>query len=107
MAKTLAVYDRSDPGAARVIIVAGSDFEGTSPKLFWPENISVFAAWCGIKSDADPGVSDQIGDALRAGATAICRIERSLACGRTTGAPERGRQSLRRSGRRSRRCSLH
>ena len=32
-----AVYDRSDPAAARVIIVAGSDFEGTSPKLFWPE----------------------------------------------------------------------
>ena len=34
LAKTLAVYDRSDPAAARVIIVAGSDFEGTSPKLF-------------------------------------------------------------------------
>ena len=37
LAKTLAVYDRSDPAAARVIIVAGSDFEGASPKLFWPE----------------------------------------------------------------------
>ena len=37
LAKTLAVYDRADPAAARVIIVAGSDFEGTSPKLFWPE----------------------------------------------------------------------
>ena len=36
LAKTLAVYDRSDPGAARAISVAGSDFEGTSPKLFWP-----------------------------------------------------------------------
>ena len=36
LAKRLAVYDRSDPGAARAIIVAGSDFEGTSPKLFWP-----------------------------------------------------------------------
>ena len=34
LAKTLALYDRSDPGATRVIIVAGSDFEGTSPKLF-------------------------------------------------------------------------
>ena len=33
----LASYYRSDPGAARAIIVAGSDFEGTSPKLFWPE----------------------------------------------------------------------
>ena len=39
LAKTLAVYDRSDPGAARVIIVAGSDFEGTSPKLFLPETL--------------------------------------------------------------------
>ena len=39
LAKTLAVYDRSDPGAARVIIVAGSHFEGTSPKLFWPETL--------------------------------------------------------------------
>ena len=38
-AKTLAVCDRSDPGAARAISVAGSDFEGTSPKLFWPETL--------------------------------------------------------------------
>ena len=37
LAKTLAVYDRADPAAARVVIVAGSNFEGTSPKLFWPE----------------------------------------------------------------------
>ena len=39
LAKILAVYDRSDPGAAGVIIVAGSDFEGTSPKLIWPETL--------------------------------------------------------------------
>ena len=39
LAKTLAVYDRADPVAARVVIVAGSDFEGTSPKLFWPETL--------------------------------------------------------------------
>ena len=39
LAKTLAIYDRADPAAARVIIVAGSDFEGTSPKLFWPETL--------------------------------------------------------------------
>ena len=39
LAKTFAVYDRADPAAARVIIVAGSDFEGTSPKLFWPETL--------------------------------------------------------------------
>ena len=39
LAKTLTVYDRSDPEAARAIIVAGSDFEGTSPKLFWSETL--------------------------------------------------------------------
>ena len=39
LAKTLAIYDRADPAAARVIIVAGSDFEGTSPKLFWLETL--------------------------------------------------------------------
>ena len=39
LAKTLAVYDRADPAAVRVVIVAGSDFEGTSPKLFWPETL--------------------------------------------------------------------
>ena len=30
LAKILAVYDRSDPGAARAIIVAGSDFDDRS-----------------------------------------------------------------------------
>ena len=39
LAKTLAVYDRADPAAARVVIIAGSDFSGTSPKLFWPETL--------------------------------------------------------------------
>ena len=39
LAKTVAVYDRADPAAARVVIMAGSDFEGTSPKLFWPETL--------------------------------------------------------------------
>ena len=39
LAKILAVYDRAVPAAARVIIVAGSDSEGMSPKLFWPENL--------------------------------------------------------------------
>ena len=39
LARTLAVYNREDPAAARVTIVAGSDFEGTSPKLFWPETL--------------------------------------------------------------------
>ena len=39
LAKILTVYDRSDPGAAKAIIVAGSDFDGTSPMLFWPETL--------------------------------------------------------------------
>ena len=39
LAKTPTIYDRADPAAARVFIVAGSDFEGTSPKLFWPETL--------------------------------------------------------------------
>ena len=39
LAKTLAVYDRADPASATVIIVAGSDFGGTFPKLFWPETL--------------------------------------------------------------------
>ena len=37
LAKTLAVHDRADPAA--LVIVAGSDFEGTSPKLLWPETL--------------------------------------------------------------------
>ena len=39
LAKTVAIFERSDPGAARAIIVAGPDFEGKSPKLFWPETL--------------------------------------------------------------------
>ena len=39
LSKALAAYDRSDPGAARVVIVVGFDFAGTSPKLFWPKTL--------------------------------------------------------------------
>ena len=39
LAKTLAVHDRADPAAAKVVIIAGSNFEGTSPKFFWPETL--------------------------------------------------------------------
>ena len=63
LAKTLAVYDRADPAAARVIIVAGSDFGGTSPKLFWPETL-VTRARCGVESNVDPGGRDKVRDAL-------------------------------------------
>ena len=55
LAKTLAVYDRSNPGAARAIIMAGSDFEGTSPKSFWREYPSVSAAWSGNEPNVDTG----------------------------------------------------
>ena len=34
LAKALAAYDGSDPGAARVVIVTGSDFAGSSEKMF-------------------------------------------------------------------------
>ena len=37
LATVLVVYVCSDPGAARVVIVMGLDFAGTSQKLFWPE----------------------------------------------------------------------
>ena len=39
LAKALAAYDISDPGAARVVIVTASDFNGTSPKFYWPETL--------------------------------------------------------------------
>ena len=39
LAKELAAYDQSDPGAARMVIIARSDFAGTSPKLFWHETL--------------------------------------------------------------------
>ena len=39
LAKTLAVCDRSNPGAERAIIEAGLAFEGTSPNLFWSETL--------------------------------------------------------------------
>ena len=39
MAKALAVFDRSDPGAARVIIIAVSESAGNSEKSFWPETL--------------------------------------------------------------------
>ena len=57
LAKTLAVYDRSDPGAARVIIVAGSDFEGTSQSCS-DGDIGVSAAWSRTGSNVDPGVGN-------------------------------------------------
>ena len=53
LAKTLAVYDRADPAAARVIIVTESDFEGTSPNLFWPETQCQVQSWyirCQVQS---------------------------------------------------------
>ena len=64
LAKTLAVYERADPAAARVIIVAGSDFDGTSPKLFSAENPGILDSRCRVELDVDPGGSDKVRDAL-------------------------------------------
>ena len=75
LAKTLAVYDRADPAAARVIIVAGSDFEGTSPKLFWPETSIYSLPGAELNQMSNPGGRDKIRDALRARATTVCRNE--------------------------------
>ena len=65
------MYDRSDPGAARAIIVAGSDFEGTSPKLFLARNPSEPAAWSGTEPNVDHGGGYEVGDAVRARVVAI------------------------------------
>ena len=58
-AKTLAVYDRADPAAARVIIVKGSDFEGTSPRLFWPETLVYSLPGAEFEPDVDSGGSEK------------------------------------------------
>ena len=39
IAKTLAAYDRVDPGATKTMRVASSDYVRLSEKLFWPEKI--------------------------------------------------------------------
>ena len=39
LSKALAAYHLSDAGAVKVVIVAGSNFAGTSYKLFWPETL--------------------------------------------------------------------
>ena len=48
----------------------------------------MFAARRGVEPDADNGRADQIRDALRAGAAAICRYKRPHACDRAFGAPD-------------------
>ena len=56
LAKTLAVYDRSDPGAARAIIVAGSDFE--------VQDLDVPTTGGGVESNVDPDRGDEVGDTV-------------------------------------------
>ena len=47
----MVVYDRSDPGTAKVIIGAESDFDGNSPKLFWPELNQTLTLIVAMKSE--------------------------------------------------------
>ena len=47
LANTLAVYDRADAAAARLIIVAGLDFEGTSPSC---SNRKIWYTRCQVQS---------------------------------------------------------
>ena len=65
------MYDRSDPGAARAINVAGSDFEGFETEIILARNSNVPAAWIGTKPDADHGAGYEIGNAVRTRAAAI------------------------------------
>ena len=44
--------------------MTGSDIEGMSPKLFWPETPRVSAAWSGIEPNVDTGGGYKIGDAV-------------------------------------------
>ena len=61
--KTLAFYDRADPAAARVVIVAGSDFEGTSPFFFAGDSDILFAR-SRTKPDVNSSGGNKVGDAL-------------------------------------------
>ena len=67
LAKTLAVYDKADPAAARVIIVTGSDIS----QVILARNSIILAAGCRIEPDVDLGGGDKIGNALRTRAAAV------------------------------------
>ena len=60
----LAVYDRSDPGVAKAIIVAGSDFEGTSPEVVLARDLVTPTTGGGAESKVDPDRSDEVGDTV-------------------------------------------
>ena len=83
LAKMLAVHDRSDPRAARVTIMAGSDFEGTSPKLFWPEKLVY------LLPGAELHQMLILVMAKKARIIAICGDDRPPARGGTSRTPER------------------
>ena len=53
LAKTLAVYDRADPAAARVVIVIG--FRGNVSQVVLAGKSGILAARCGAEPDVDPG----------------------------------------------------
>ena len=63
-----------------MIIVAGSDFEGTSPNLFWPETLVYLL----------PGAElNQMLTLVSGYGFLVCRNERPPVCGRASGAPEK------------------
>ena len=51
--------------AARVVIVAGSDFGGTSPKLFWPETLIYSLPGAELNQMLTLVVAIKVRDALR------------------------------------------
>ena len=67
LAKTLAVYDRADPAAARVII----GLRRNVSQVVLAKNSSILAANCRIEPDVDLGGGDKVRNALRTRAAAV------------------------------------
>ena len=63
LAKTLVVYDRSEPGAARAIIMAGSDLRERFEIVF-ARNAGISITRRGAKSDVDSDCSDKVKDSV-------------------------------------------
>ena len=64
LAKTLAVYDRSEPRSRTSSHRGGLRFRGDVSEAVLARDPSVPAAWCGIEPDADSGGGNQTRNAL-------------------------------------------